>query len=94
MKFTEFFDPLDIDHLTAYQHLQKNGTWPEGFIPQDIEFESNWLFTIQTKMADLWVGTNIFMHQMKPDKVDTIIKMDRLFDIANEFETKRKKNEG
>ena len=44
-------------------------------------------------MADLWVGTNIFMHDMRPsEKPDGIINLDRLFDIAKDFDKKRKKD--
>jgi hypothetical protein len=93
MKFLDFFNPLDIDHLRAYNHLQKNGTWPKGFIPEDVEMDDHWYMLMQTKMADLWVGTNIFMHDMRPsEKPDGIINLDRLFDIAKDFDKKRKKN--
>ena len=94
MIFLDFFDPLDIDHLRAYQHLQRKGSWPEGFIDWDnIDFEPNWQLHLQSKMADLWVGTNIFMHDMRPsEKPDGIINLDRLFDIAKDFDKKRKKD--
>jgi hypothetical protein len=94
MKLIDFFDPLNIDHLRAYQHLQKTGTWPKGFIPDNMEFDSLWYTMIQTKMADLWVGTNIFMHDMKPDEnlKDKIIDLDRLLKIGENFDKKRKKN--
>ena len=95
MKFLDFFNPLDIDHLRAYQHLQKRGTWPTDFIPDDVEFETNWHMMLQAKMADLWVGTNIFMHNMRPsEKPDGLINLDRLFNIAKDFDKKRKKDEG
>jgi hypothetical protein len=96
MKFLDFFDPLDINHLRAYQHLQKNGTWPDTFIDWDnIEFEPNWQFSIHSKMADLWVGTNIFMHDMKPsEEPDGVINLDRLLKIGDDFDKKRKKNKG
>ncbi len=68
MIILDFFDPLNIDHLRAYQHLQEKGTWPTNFIPDDVEFSSNWQMMLQAKMADLWVGTNIFMHNMKPSE--------------------------
>jgi hypothetical protein len=93
MKFLDFFNPLDIDHLTAYQHLQKKGTWPVKFIPDDVEFETTWQLLLQGKMADLWVGTNIFMHDMRPsEKPDGLINLDRLFEIADDFKKKRSKN--
>jgi len=91
MNILEFFNPLDIDHLRAYQHLQAKGTWPTDFIPDTVDFTPNWQMTLQSKMADLWVGTNIFMHDMRPsEKPDGLINLDRLFEIAEDFEKKRK----
>ena len=95
MNILDFFNPLDIDHLKAYQYLQKKGKWPEGFIDWDnIVVDPNWQMILQSKMADLWVGTNIFMHDMKPDenKIDLEINLDRMFQIAEDFDKKRKKN--
>jgi hypothetical protein len=96
MDILEFFNPLDINHLRAYNHLQKSGTWPADFIDWDnIKFPPNWHMLLQAKMADLWVGTNIFMHDMKPsEKPDGLINMDRLLNIAKNFKEKRKKDEG
>jgi hypothetical protein len=92
MKFLDFFNALDINHLRAYQHLQQKGTWPIKFIPIEVEFDRNWQMELQAKMADLWVGTNIFMHDMKPsEKPDGTIDLDRLLKIADEFDRKRKK---
>lgn len=91
MNILDFFNPIDIDHLKAYQHLQAKGSWPEGFIPDRVDFTPNWQMTLQSRMADLWVGTNIFVHKMKPsEKLDGIIDMDRLLNIAKDFEKKRK----
>jgi hypothetical protein len=101
MKFLEFFNPLDIEHLRAYNHLQKTGAWPLGFIPEEVyqNMEPNWYMLIQSKMADLWVGTNIFMHDMKPDEKlkDKIIDLDRLLKIGKKTQKEnnnaRKSNE-
>ena len=94
MNIIDFFNPLDIDHLRAYQHLQKKGSWPLNFIPGDVEFNGQWFTELQTKMADFWVGTNIFMHEMIPsEKSDAIIDLDRMFKIADDFDKKRKKND-
>jgi hypothetical protein len=94
MNILDFFNPLDIDHLKAYQHLEKKGSWPSDFIPEDVLFDTNWQMLLQSNMAHLWVGTNIFMHDMRPDQdqKDLVINMDRLFDIAKDFEKKRKKD--
>ncbi len=94
MKFLDFFNPLDIDHLRAYKSLEATGQWPVNFISDDIEFEPHWHVMLQVKMADLWVGTNIFMHNMRPsEKPDRLLNLDRLFEIAEDFDKKRKKNE-
>ena len=94
MNILDFFNPIDIDHLKAYQHLQSTGMWPEGFIPERVDFSPNWQMLLQSRMADLWVGTNIFMHEMIPsEKSDAIIDLDRMFKIADDFDKKRKKND-
>lgn len=94
MKFLDFFDPLNIEHLRAYRHLQRKGSWPEGFITNDmaIEFEINWQMELQFKMADLWVGTNIFMSGMNPEALDKEIDLGPLLKIAEDFDKKMKEN--
>jgi hypothetical protein len=55
MKITEWFDPCVITHVRAYNHLQKSGSWPNGFIPEDITFPQGWQTIIAFKMANEWV---------------------------------------
>lgn len=35
MKISEFFDVNNIEHLKAFDILQKTGCWPKNFIPKD-----------------------------------------------------------
>ena len=51
----DWFDPENMDHLKAYLHLQKTGTWPEGFIPDNIIRGSGWAVTLMAKMTDRWL---------------------------------------
>lgn len=38
--------------MMAYKHLQEKGFWPEGFIPERMEFEPAWQIILQGKMAE------------------------------------------
>jgi len=51
----DFFNPYCLDHIKAYVHLQTHGSWPEGFIPEDMKFPSFWHAAIASKMADAWI---------------------------------------
>lgn len=51
----DFFDPLDARHTQAYEHLMNTGTWPQGFLPEGLEFPPTWNYAIASKMADYWV---------------------------------------
>jgi hypothetical protein len=57
--FIDWFDPFNKEHLRAYQHLNKKGFWPEGFIPDDVELDSLWLMSINHKMTLLWVQSRL-----------------------------------
>jgi len=58
-KFSDWFDPWNINHIKAYRHLQTVGMWPEDFIPKDIYMDIYWQLNIHRKMAELWVGSMI-----------------------------------
>lgn len=51
MTIVEFFDPRNIDHMTAWVHLGAKGTWPEGFLPDGVEFPPTWSYGIAMKIA-------------------------------------------
>ena len=55
MTIIEWFDIKNIDHIRAYEHMAKTGQWPKGFVPDDIEFVTNWNILIMSKMADEYV---------------------------------------
>lgn len=54
-KLGVWFDPYNMDHIAAYLHLQDNGRWPVGFLPNDVTCENLWQITIANKLADAWV---------------------------------------
>lgn len=51
----EFFDIHNVEHMAAYKVLNHTGAWPEGFVPENCEFSSTWLATINAKMANAYV---------------------------------------
>jgi hypothetical protein len=56
MKFSEWFDPDNQEHLQAYRKLQDEGIWPHWFTkPKDVELESTWQILIAFKMANRWI---------------------------------------
>lgn len=55
MKFTDWFDPHNLEHMRAYSILVNTGQWPENFIPKDVELNVNWNIHIQYKLADAWM---------------------------------------
>ena len=55
MDIIEFFDPYNMEHVRAYEHLQKTGQWPKGFIPKRTLFPTNWHLLIINKLANAWV---------------------------------------
>lgn len=57
--FSDWFDPYNLKHLRAYNHLQKHGAWPEGFKPKDIKMDVYWHSKIINKMAEAWIKINL-----------------------------------
>jgi hypothetical protein len=51
----DFFDVNNVDHIKAYDTLEKTGMWPIGFISDDINFPNNWHILLTFKMTDAWI---------------------------------------
>lgn len=63
MTITDYFDPEQISHIRAYQHLKDRGQWPEGFVPEDCEFVVGWQFDLAFKIANTWVEQMLLAHE-------------------------------
>lgn len=57
---TDWFDPHNMDHLKAYQHLRETGVWQEGFIPFYVVVDPYWQFSLAEKMAVAWIDHKLF----------------------------------
>jgi hypothetical protein len=52
MDILDWFNIFDPTHVQAWAEMSSTGTWPVGFIPEGIEFDSLWVVAIQGRMAD------------------------------------------
>ena len=59
MTISEFFDEYNVEHLAAYNYLDEHGHWPEGFLPDDLEFDGTWHHTISYRMAKAYVKLGV-----------------------------------
>jgi len=55
MDIISFFDPYNLEHMKAYEHLCKTGIWPKDFLPNDIVFSNSWSMILASKLADAWM---------------------------------------
>jgi hypothetical protein len=55
MTINDWFDVYNAAHVSAYEHLQTTGVWPEGFIPEGTEFENGWISILHMQFTDAWV---------------------------------------
>ena len=65
MNLVEWFDIRETDHFMAYKHLMKNGMWPEGFIPDDVEIPNNWQVSLMGNIVDEFIRQNEGRHVME-----------------------------
>lgn len=52
---SEWFDINNHEHLKAWKHLGTKGSWPIGFLPENVEIDIHWVTEICAKMANAWV---------------------------------------
>ena len=55
MDFIDWFDVDNMDHLKAAKHLMVIGSWPEGFIPDNVIMDPGWYMTMAVGMANAYI---------------------------------------
>ncbi len=55
MQISQWFNPRNINHIRAYDHLMRHGTWPEHFLPEDMMMDPHWRFLIDSSIAQEYV---------------------------------------
>jgi len=61
MNIVDWFDPKNLDHLRAYNHLRNYGEWPVGFITENIEFPVNWPILLLAKIANEYINERLMI---------------------------------
>lgn len=56
MSMKDFFNPYNVKHIKAYQHLMQYGCWPVGFIPVTVNLSHFDFVFVQEKLAEAWVS--------------------------------------
>ena len=54
MKIMDWFNVYDMNHIKACKVLMDTGTWPEGFLPDDIKLGHAWQYELWWHMARAW----------------------------------------
>jgi len=63
MMISEWFDPQNIKHIRAYDHLQRTGIWPPKFIPDTIKYDPHWRFMLMSDMVEMYIDNMIAKHK-------------------------------
>jgi hypothetical protein len=61
MLIVDWFNPKDLNHLRAYNHLRNYGVWPDGFITKDIEFTFSWQMLLIAKIANEYINEKLLI---------------------------------
>jgi hypothetical protein len=54
--FVGWFDPDDINHIRAHEHLCHEGQWPNDFIPKNCLMSCSWMTDLTRKLANAWIA--------------------------------------
>ena len=51
----DWFDPHNPEHLRAWRFLQESGSWPSGFLPDNLYISRLWHVELTHQMAECWL---------------------------------------
>lgn len=80
-----WFDIYNPKHLSAYRELSRTGQWPEGFIPDNVNFQESWNLMLNAELADAFIR---FMAEQKDQKLMVISNSEyyRLLSVENRLQ--------
>lgn len=75
MDILDYFNVYNVDHLKAYRFLEDTGSWPVGFLLEEISFCTGWQIKLAGKMATAWANHDhsVFL-DIGVDEVDVWLK--------------------
>lgn len=56
IEIADWFNVYSKDHLMAYRTLESTGSWPKGFIPENVRLPPGWQMQLFAKMAGAWMN--------------------------------------
>ena len=59
LEIAEWFDIEDSKHLTAYKKLMETGSWPKGFIPDNVVLNSIWQVSLMSMMTKAYINLKL-----------------------------------
>ncbi len=59
ISFIDWFDLENENHVKAFDTCRKTGSWPVGFIPDNVIMGINWQIEIIAKIANVWMQERI-----------------------------------
>lgn len=68
MEIIEWFDPYNVEHVKAYEHMIETGVWPKDFIPEGITFPTGWCASLNYKMAAAWAVLVTEQEKLKEER--------------------------
>ncbi len=80
MKFSEWFDPLNMRHMEALKHFVEKGNWPDSFLPDNCHFNmSKELAIISDELARMFI-----------DNYEDIVQMLEMKRVIAKIRSKKK----
>jgi hypothetical protein len=55
MTLLDFLDLNNPEHVKALFHFDQNGHFPEGFVPDNIEYDILWFKKLYLRLGNKWV---------------------------------------
>lgn len=59
MDILDFFDVENTEHIKAFDHFLVESSWPKGFIPDNVTFNSNWTNVITAELASAYIDLKL-----------------------------------
>jgi hypothetical protein len=83
MKFAEWFDINNIQHLQAWLHLYDVGEWPKDFKPKDIDIEPGWEHIISHQMAKKYANEKIKAEKTVTERISLLSHVKKWLEQSN-----------
>lgn len=67
MHIRDWFDVKNKEHIKAWRHLERHGSWPKDFVPSDLELGPLWHIDVMSKLASQYVHEYLEKERINAD---------------------------